>query len=132
MLKTDAEYRATLTPEQYRVLRQAGTERPFVGEYTDHFAHGTYHCVACDAPLFSGEAKFHSSCGWPAFYSAVEGGKVEERTDLTHGMRRVEVVCSNCKSHLGHVFEDAPHTPTGLRYCINSVCLRFEPDATAE
>lgn len=126
---TDDEWRAKLDPEAYRVLRQAGTERPFVGKYTDTKTPGIYYCAGCDAELFRGTAKFHSGCGWPSFYEAVSAGTVEEITDYSHGMIRTEVVCANCGSHLGHVFGDAPHTPTGLRYCINSVCLRFEADA---
>jgi methionine-R-sulfoxide reductase len=127
--KTDAEWRAQLTPEEYRVLRQAGTERPFTHEFwKESPAQGTYECAACGTGLFRDTAKFFSACGWPAFYQAVEGDRVEEKVDLSHGMRRVEVVCKACGSHLGHVFEDAPHTPTGFRYCINGVCLKFVPD----
>lgn len=125
---TDAEWRARLTPEQYRVLRQAGTERPFTNEFWEAFPKGTYHCAGCGVVLFRDTAKFYSSCGWPAFYEAAEKNLVEEREDLSYGMHRVEVVCARCKGHLGHVFPDAPKTPTGLRYCINSVSLTFVPD----
>jgi len=126
--KTEAEWRAILTPEEYYVLREKGTERPFVGEYTDTEIPGTYFCRACDAKLFAGNAKFHSGCGWPSFFQAVENGAVEEHADGSHGMRRVEILCATCGSHMGHVFNDAPRTPTGLRYCINSISLKFVPD----
>lgn len=126
--KTDAEWRAQLTPEEYRVLRQAGTERPFVNEYDELFSEGQYLCRGCDTPLFQGDAKFNSGCGWPAFYQAVDGGKVEHHEDNSFGSRRVEVLCATCGSHLGHVFPDAPQTPTGMRYCINSISLKFVPN----
>ena len=126
--KTEEQWRAELDPLQYQVLRQKGTERPFTGEYTDHFVAGMYFCAACDAELFTGEAKFHSGCGWPSFYEAVKSGAVKENVDTSHGMVRTEVVCATCGSHLGHVFGDAPKMPTGLRYCINSVCLKFVPN----
>ena len=124
---TDAEWRARLTPEEYHVLREAGTERPFTNEYDRFFGEGTYLCRGCETPLFAGDTKFNSGCGWPAFYQAVEGGKVEEHEDRSFGMRRVECLCANCGSHLGHVFPDAPQTPTGRRYCINSLSVRFVP-----
>jgi peptide-methionine (R)-S-oxide reductase len=126
--RTDAEWRQRLTPEQYRVLRQAGTERAFTGELTDTTTPGTYLCAACDAELFHAQHKFHSGCGWPSFYTAAAGDRVTLRTDRTHGMTRTEVLCSTCDSHLGHVFDDAPDQPTGQRYCINSVSLKFVPD----
>ncbi|RYG46512.1 peptide-methionine (R)-S-oxide reductase [bacterium] len=125
--KTDAEWREELDPQRYHVLREAGTERPFTNEYWKHDEVGTYKCAACGIALFTDVEKFESSCGWPAFYQAVEGGRVEEHTDMSFGMRRVEVRCSNCGSHLGHVFNDSPHVPTGLRYCINSASLVFDP-----
>lgn len=129
--KTEEEWRAQLGPERYHVLRNKGTERAFTGEYWNHFEQGTYHCAACGTELFHGEAKFHSSCGWPSFYQAVENDRVKEIEDFSFGMHRIEVVCANCGSHLGHVFPDAPQTPTGLRYCINSASLAFEPDEAA-
>jgi peptide-methionine (R)-S-oxide reductase len=126
---TDEEWRKLLTPEQYRVLRQAGTERAFTGQYTDTTTPGTYFCAACGAELFHSATKFHSGCGWPSFYAAAAGDRVILRPDHSHGMTRTEVLCSTCGSHLGHVFDDAPDQPTGQRYCINSVSLKFVPDS---
>ena len=122
--KTDAEWRAELTPEQYRVLRQAGTERAFTGKYWKTKDDGTYLCAGCGQELFTSATKFDSGCGWPSFYDALDSGKVTAREDNTHGMRRIEVLCSRCGGHLGHVFNDGPN-PTGLRYCINSESLNF-------
>ena len=127
--RTDAEWRQMLTPEQYRVLRQAGTERAFTGEYTDKEDPGTYACAACGTELFHANHKFHSGCGWPSFYTAAAGDRVVLRPDHSHGMVRTEVLCATCDSHLGHVFDDAPDQPTGQRYCINSVALKFIADA---
>jgi peptide-methionine (R)-S-oxide reductase len=124
--KTDAEWRAELSPMEYAVLREAGTERAFVGALTDTETEGVYRCKACDAELFRSETKFHSGCGWPSFYQSLPD-TVEERADNSHGMRRVEVLCKKCGSHLGHVFPDGYGTPTGDRYCINSVSLTLEP-----
>ena len=124
--KTDEEWRKELTPEQYRVCRMKGTERPFTGEYHASKDPGTYKCVACGAELFTSETKFDSGCGWPSFYQPVAEENIDEETDNAFGMRRTEVMCSSCGAHLGHVFPDGPR-PTGLRYCINSVSLKLDP-----
>lgn len=123
--KTDAEWRQQLTEEQFRVTRQAGTEPPFSGIYTDHHDKGIYKCICCHHPLFSSESKFDSGCGWPSFHSELDTAGIKEHVDHSHGMRRVEVRCSNCDAHLGHVFGDGP-APTGLRYCINSASIDFD------
>ncbi len=119
-----------LTPEQYRVLRQKGTEAPFTGKFLHHKAEGTYVCAGCGAVLFSSQQKFDSGSGWPSFYDVAKSGNVELKTDKSHGMSRVEVLCHQCGGHLGHVFDDAPQQPTGKRYCINSCALDFKPDKT--
>lgn len=123
--KTEEEWKRELTPEQYYVLRQAGTERPFTGQYNMHFEKGIYKCGACGEPLFSSDSKFDSHCGWPSFDKEIEEGKILERIDTSHGMVRTEILCASCGSHLGHVFDDGP-TETGLRYCVNSLSLDFE------
>lgn len=124
--KTDAEWRAELTPEQYRILRQAGTERPFTGLYTDNEDAGVYRCAGCGAELFASGSKYHSGCGWPAFDAAMSGDKVVQREDRSLGRVRIEVLCANCGGHLGHLFPDGPPETTGMRYCINSAALEFE------
>jgi peptide-methionine (R)-S-oxide reductase len=131
VVRTDDEWRSLLTTEQFRVLRRAGTEPAFSGEYTDLEDEGIYRCAGCSAELFSSRDKFHSGCGWPSFTRPVEDEAVTEHPDHSFGMRRVEVRCARCEGHLGHVFTDGPK-PTGLRYCINSVSLEFVSGDTSE
>lgn len=125
--KTDAQWRAELDPEQYRVARQAATEPAFSGKYWDHWSDGRYNCVGCGTPLFEAATKFDAGCGWPSYFAPINSEVVERVVDQSHGMVRVEVRCNHCGSHLGHVFEDGPQ-PTGERFCINSAAINFAPD----
>ncbi len=130
-IRSEEEWRAALTPEEYRVLREAGTEPPFAGEYVDLDDDGIYLCRACGNPLFESATKFHSGSGWPSFWEPISPNAVEEVTDSSHGMVRTEIRCGRCGSHLGHVFEDGP-APTGTRYCMNSLSLSFDEGAKEE
>lgn len=127
VVKTDAEWKKTLTPEQYEVLREKGTERAFTGEYTEHFEKGVYACAACGAKLFASQAKFASDCGWPSFDKAIKGAVIY-KNDSSFGMQRTEVMCASCGGHLGHVFDDGPKQTTGQRFCTNSVSITFIPE----
>ncbi|WP_409410639.1 MULTISPECIES: peptide-methionine (R)-S-oxide reductase MsrB [Empedobacter] len=124
--KSDEEWKKELSSEEYYVLREAGTERPFTGKFNMHFENGIYTCNACGEELFSSSSKFDGHCGWPSFDKEIKEGKIVERVDTSHGMKRTEILCGNCGSHLGHVFDDGP-TETGLRYCVNSLSLDFKP-----
>ena len=124
VIKSEAQWREQLTPQEFSVCRQHGTEAPFSGTYYDYKEDGIYRCTCCDTPLFESETKFDSGTGWPSYYEAIESA-VTELKDKSHGMIRTEVLCATCDAHLGHVFPDGPE-PTGLRYCINSICLKFE------
>jgi peptide-methionine (R)-S-oxide reductase len=127
--KSDAEWRKQLTPEQYHITREHGTERPFSHPYNKEKSVGTYMCVSCGAPLFRSETKYDSGSGWPSFYKPIDGDAVSEKQDTSHMMRRTEILCATCSAHLGHVFNDGPN-PTGLRYCMNGTALKLDPDKT--
>lgn len=124
VIKTDEEWKATLTPEQYTILRQKGTDRPSEDGYTSHFEKGTYHCAACDQQLFESGSKFESHCGWPSFDDSIDG-TVEYVSDKSHGMIRTEIICASCGGHLGHIFNDGPKETTGERYCVNTTSIKF-------
>ena len=126
--KSDEQWREQLTPEQYYVCREKGTERPFSGEFCHHERDGTYTCVCCGAVLFESDTKFDAGCGWPSFWAAAAQGAINEHIDTSHGMVRTEITCAQCDAHLGHVFPDGPE-PSGLRYCVNSVSLGFEEES---
>lgn len=126
MHKSEEDWKKKLSPEEYKILREKGTEAPFTGEYVDNHEAGMYTCKACGTPLFSSDTKFDSGSGWPSFYDVAEKGNVELHEDKEYGMTRIEVTCATCGSHLGHVFPDGPQDKTGQRYCINSACLMFE------
>ncbi|MFN9109183.1 MAG: peptide-methionine (R)-S-oxide reductase MsrB [Bacteroidota bacterium] len=126
IVKPEEEWKKQLTSEQYYVIREKGTERPFTGKYEDHWIPGTYVCAACGNELFKSDTKFDAGCGWPSFYEALDSTKIYEKLDQSHGMVRMEIMCAKCGGHLGHVFNDGPRAKTGLRYCVNSLSLDFK------
>lgn len=126
---TDADWRERLSDEEYQIMREKGTERPFTGVYNDTTDDGVYRCKGCGAKLFDADNKFNAGCGWPSFDQTIDNSAIDEHLDTSHGMRRTEVTCSNCGAHLGHVFPDGPRETTGMRYCINSVALELDTDA---
>jgi peptide-methionine (R)-S-oxide reductase len=130
VVRSEAEWRRILTPEQFRVMREKGTERAFTGRYWDTTTPGTYKCAACGTPIFRSDAKFESGCGWPSFFEPLDGARLTETKDTSFGTTRTEITCARCGAHLGHVFDDGP-PPTGLRYCINSVSIDLEPSPGA-
>ncbi len=130
--KPDSYWRKKLTPEQYHTMREKGTEAPWTGVYVENHEHGMYRCAACGKELFSSDTKFESGSGWPSFYDIAKTGAVELHEDNSLGMQRTEVTCSNCGAHLGHLFDDGPKEKTGQRYCINSVCLKFDPEKSGK
>lgn len=129
--KSEEEWRRELTPDQYRIMREKGTEAPFTGEYLEEKTPGIYRCAACGMPLFASETKYDSGSGWPSFHAPIAADNVRTEEDHSHGMRRTEIMCANCEAHLGHVFPDGPR-PTGVRYCVNSASLKLEPEAKGE
>ena len=129
--KSEEEWRRELTPDQYRIMREKGTEAPFTGEYLEEKTPGIYRCAACGMPLFASETKYDSGSGWPSFHAPIAADNVRTEEDRSHGMRRTEIMCANCEAHLGHVFPDGPR-PTGVRYCVNSASLKLEPEAKGE
>ncbi len=131
MTLSDVAWQAILDPVEYRILRHSATEHPGTGRYLHEEAAGAYHCAGCGQRLYGGEHKFHSGCGWPSFFQEIEPGAVRERHDTSHGMIRVEMRCARCDGHLGHIFEDAPHQPTGLRHCVNGFATVFVPEGEA-
>ena len=129
--KSEEEWRRELTPDQYRIMREKGTEAPFTGEYLEEKTPGIYRCAACGMPLFASDTKYDSGSGWPSFHAPIAADNVRTEEDHSHGMRRTEIMCANCEAHLGHVFPDGPR-PTGVRYCVNSASLKLEPEAKGE